>query len=51
MKILQFGFALDNNPKYLPHNFEPNCIVYTGTHDNDTMSGWFNEAPSRGREK
>jgi 4-alpha-glucanotransferase len=42
MKILQFAF--DGNPKnsYLPHNIEnPNCIVYTGTHDNDTTNGWY----------
>ncbi len=42
MKILQFAF--DFNPKntYLPGNFEnSNCIVYTGTHDNNTTNGWF----------
>ena len=44
MKILQFAFALDNNPKYLPHNYERNYIVYPGTHDNNTVIGWFNEA-------
>ncbi len=51
MKILQFGFALDNNPKYLPHTFEPNYIVYPGTHDNNTVIGWFNEAGRTGAEK
>jgi 4-alpha-glucanotransferase len=42
MKILQFAF--DGNPanSYLPWNFTtPNCVVYTGTHDNDTTVGWF----------
>ncbi|HEY1405508.1 MAG TPA: 4-alpha-glucanotransferase, partial [Spirochaetota bacterium] len=42
MKILQFAF--DGNPKnsYLPHNMEnPLCVVYTGTHDNDTTNGWY----------
>ena len=42
MKILQFAF--DDNPKnsHLPHNYTtPNCVVYTGTHDNDTTVGWF----------
>ncbi len=42
MKILQFAF--DNDPKnlYLPHNFSTaNCVVYTGTHDNDTSLGWY----------
>ena len=42
MKVLQFAF--DGNPdnSFLPHNFtSPQCIVYTGTHDNDTTVGWF----------
>lgn len=42
MKILQFAF--DNNPgnSFLPYNFTtPNCVVYTGTHDNDTTVGWY----------
>jgi 4-alpha-glucanotransferase len=51
MKILQFAFAMENNPKYLPHNFEQNCIVYPGTHDNNTVLGWFNEAGRLGGEK
>ena len=51
MKILQFAFAMENTPKYLPHNFERNCIVYPGTHDNNTVIGWFNEADRRGGEK
>ncbi len=51
MKILQFGFALDNNPKYLPHTFEKDYIVYPGTHDNNTVIGWFNEEKRIGAEK
>ncbi|MCU0494835.1 MAG: 4-alpha-glucanotransferase [Chloroflexaceae bacterium] len=41
MKVLQFAF--DGKPEnlYLPHNYMPNCVVYTGTHDNDTTLGWF----------
>ena len=39
MRILQFGF---NEPPHLPHNYERNTCVYTGTHDNDTTVGWFN---------
>lgn len=41
MKVLLFAFSEDNpsNP-YLPHNFDRNCIVYTGTHDNNTSRGW-----------
>jgi 4-alpha-glucanotransferase len=40
MKVLQFAFSEDPTNLYLPHNFEPNCVVYTGTHDNDTSLGW-----------
>lgn len=42
MKVLQFSF--DNNPNnsFLPHNFTTtNCVVYTGTHDNNTSIGWY----------
>ena len=41
MKILEFAFDSDEDNDYLPHNFDKNCIVYTGTHDNDTATGWF----------
>ena len=43
MKILQFAFdSKGGEPRFLPHNFDRrNCIVYTGTHDNDTTVGWF----------
>ena len=41
MKVLQFAFGDDPDNKYLPHNFIPNCAVYTGTHDNDTTLGWY----------
>jgi len=42
MKVLQFAF--DGNPEnpYLPENFTTDCVVYTGTHDNDTTFGWYN---------
>lgn len=42
MRILQFAFDGDlaTHP-YLPHNFVPHCIAYTGTHDNNTIKGWF----------
>jgi 4-alpha-glucanotransferase len=40
MKVLQFAFSGDPDHPYLPHNFERNCVVYTGTHDNDTTLGW-----------
>lgn len=40
MKVLQFAFLSDSHNEHLPHNYTPNCIVYTGTHDNDTTVGW-----------
>jgi 4-alpha-glucanotransferase len=42
MKILLFAFggSLSTNP-YVPHNHVKNCVVYTGTHDNNTVKGWF----------
>ena len=43
MKILQFAFDSGPQNPYLPHNLDPNCVVYTGTHDNNTTVGWFNE--------
>jgi 4-alpha-glucanotransferase len=59
MKILQFAFDKDalrasfgiddvdsegwRNP-FLPHNYVPNCVAYTGTHDNETALGWLNNA-------
>ena len=43
MKILQFAFDDDPDNVYLPHNYTTtNCVVYTGTHDNDTTQGWYN---------
>ena len=40
MKILQFAFGGDANNPYLPDHYVKNCVVYTGTHDNDTTIGW-----------
>jgi 4-alpha-glucanotransferase len=53
MRILQFAFGEDlpTHP-YLPHNYLPNTIVYTGTHDNNTIRGWFeNEATPEDRNR
>lgn len=42
MKVMQFGWNPDgNDSEHLPHNFEKNVAVYTGTHDNSTLLGWF----------
>lgn len=45
MKILQFAFDSDSTNSFLPHNYPQNCVTYTGTHDNDTTIGWYNQAP------
>ncbi len=44
MKVLQFAFDTREESDYLPHNYERNCVVYTGTHDNDTIMGWLETA-------
>lgn len=41
MKILQFAFGDNAKNPYLPHNYQRNSVVYTGTHDNDTTLGWY----------
>ncbi len=49
MKVLQFAFGDNARNPHLPHNFERRCVVYTGTHDNDTTVGWFNSRPPQER--
>jgi len=49
MKILQFGFGGDGSHEFLPHNYPPACVVYTGTHDNNTIRGWWNQAKPQER--
>lgn len=44
MKVLQFAFDTREESDYLPHNYDRNCVVYTGTHDNDTVLGWVKSA-------
>ena len=44
MRILQFGFGDDAGNEFLPHNYVANTIAYTGTHDNDTARGWWDNA-------
>jgi len=51
MKILQFAFNASEENNYLPHNYDKNSVVYTGTHDNDTIAGWFEIAPECDRKK
>ena len=45
MKILQFAFAGRPSDPFLPHHYPENCVVYTGTHDNDTARGWYERVP------
>jgi 4-alpha-glucanotransferase len=50
-KVLQFAFdGYPDNP-YLPHNYSSNAVVYTGTHDNNTTRGWYEESPDSQRRK
>lgn len=45
MKVLEFAFGAWDDSIYLPHKYEENCVVYTGTHDNDTVAGWYETMP------
>ena len=54
MKILQFAFDSGADNSYLPHNFTtPNCVIYSGTHDNDTTVGWYfdSEVSQAGKDR
>ena len=51
MKVLQFAWDSGAGNTYLPHNFTtPNCVCYTGTHDNDTLRHWFETIPDWQRD-
>jgi 4-alpha-glucanotransferase len=51
MKVLQFAFGGDPDDIYLPHNYTRHCVVYTGTHDNDTTLGWWRALPAHERQR
>lgn len=53
MKVLQFAFDSPDFTDYLPHTFDQNCVAYTGTHDNQTLSGWYQSVsrPVRSRAR
>jgi 4-alpha-glucanotransferase len=51
MKVLQFAFGGEPDHPFLPHTYETNAVVYTGTHDNDTSLGWYRAAPERERHE
>ena len=46
MKVLHFAFSEDADHEYLPHNYDRNCVVYLGTHDNDTTLSWYSHLPA-----
>lgn len=50
MKVLQFAFDSREESDYLPHNYGHNCVVYTGTHDNNTILGWIDEMAPEDKE-
>ena len=50
MKILQFAFGGEQNSAFLPHKYRSNCVVYTGTHDNETTVGWYQNASENERD-
>ena len=47
MRVLQFGFSDRGAHNYLPHRYEKNTVVYTGTHDNDTTRGWWENSATK----
>jgi 4-alpha-glucanotransferase len=51
MKVLQFAFDGDPRNAFLPHNFHRDCVVYTGTHDNDTTLGWYRAESEKARDQ
>ena len=51
MKVMQFAFNPSDNSSYLPHNYEDNCVAYTGTNDNNTLLGWLWEANDSERKE
>jgi 4-alpha-glucanotransferase len=50
MKILQFAFGAGDDNSYLPHHHVENCVLYTGTHDNDTTLGWWQKESDATRD-
>jgi 4-alpha-glucanotransferase len=51
MKVLLFAFGGDAENPYMPHNHVENCVVYTGTHDNNTARGWFEQDATEKEKK
>lgn len=51
MKVLQFAFDKDPENSFLPHNYDTNSVVYSGTHDNDTSVGWYHSTSEEMRHE
>ncbi len=49
MKVLQFAFFDSNPNSFIPHRCVQNCVMYTGTHDNNTTRGWYDEIPDEAK--
>ncbi len=50
MKVLEFAFDAPGDNPYQPHNYPQNCVVYTGTHDNETLKDWYAKLPAECKE-
>ncbi|MCK6545052.1 4-alpha-glucanotransferase [Myxococcota bacterium] len=51
MRVLQFGFGdVEKGNEHLPHSYVPRSVAYTGTHDNDTINGWYRALEAKVRE-
>ena len=51
MRVLQFGFAHEHDPYHRPDCFPEHCFAYTGTHDNDTLMGWYHARHENGAQQ
>jgi 4-alpha-glucanotransferase len=51
MKVMEFAFDSREAGDYMPYNYTRNCVVYTGTHDNQTLAAWYEELTEEDREK
>lgn len=50
MKVVEFAFDSREAGDYMPYNYTSNCVVYTGTHDNQTLAAWYDELTQEDRE-
>lgn len=50
MKVIEFAFDPHEVSNYLPHTYERNSVVYTGTHDNDTLAGWYQKTSKEDKQ-